>query len=149
MPWEAAASALVGVLLLGFVLLPLVRPWRGKVRATEPAEPEETRRGVALAALREIEFDRETGKISEGDYAALKTEYTAEAIVALRADAHEAIGADAGPACSDCGPRPEPDAAFCSSCGRRLETGRACVRCTAPIPPDGDYCEACGARAAA
>lgn len=149
MPWEATVSALVGVLLLGFVLLPLVRPWRGKVRATEPAEPEETRRGVALAALREIEFDRETGKISEGDYAALKTEYTAEAIVALRADARETVGAGPAPACRDCGPRSEPDAAFCSSCGRRLETGRACARCAAPIPPDGNYCEACGARAAA
>jgi hypothetical protein len=30
----------------------------------------------AIDALREIEFDRATGKLSDDDYAALKTEYT-------------------------------------------------------------------------
>ena len=42
----------------------------------EPPDPEETPKGVALAALKEIEFDRETGKLSDEDYAFLKGKYT-------------------------------------------------------------------------
>ena len=37
-----------------------------------------------LVALREIEFDRATGKLSDVDYADLKTRYTREAIDAMR-----------------------------------------------------------------
>ena len=45
----------------------------------------------AVAALREIEFDRETGKLSDSDYAELKVRYTREALAELRAsDAREA-----------------------------------------------------------
>ena len=45
----------------------------------------------AVAALREIEFDRETGKLSDSDYAELKTRYTREALAELRAaDARDA-----------------------------------------------------------
>ena len=39
----------------------------------------------AIDALREIEFDRATGKLSDDDYAALKAEYTRTALVELRA----------------------------------------------------------------
>ena len=35
----------------------------------EPEDLEETPKGIALAALREIEFDRATGKLSDEDYA--------------------------------------------------------------------------------
>ena len=38
----------------------------------------------AVQALREIEFDRETGKLSDSDYSALKTRYTREAVAAFR-----------------------------------------------------------------
>jgi hypothetical protein len=92
-------------------------------------EPTDTER--AVDALREIEFDRATGKLSDDDYAALKSAYTAEAVQAMRAsdaaaapdDEAEALierYRDAGVACPTCGERPEPAAAFCSSCGRRL-----------------------------
>ena len=52
----------------------------------EPVEPEETPKGVALLALKEIEFDRETGKLSDEDYQFLKDKYTAQALEALRAE---------------------------------------------------------------
>ncbi len=166
MIWEAVASALLGAALLALVLLPVIRPAAPKAPVYEPVEPEETVRGVALAALREIEFDRETGKLSDADYAFLKGRYTAEAIQALRADGAagtddagvEAMiaarvralrGGGGPPACSTCGPRPEPDAAFCSDCGRRLSADLACTRCGAALRPDGRFCEACGTSAAA
>ncbi len=128
-------------------------------------DPEETPRGVAVAALREIEFDRETGKLSDGDYASLKAKYTVPALAALRAESSgrgsapdlEAMMAArvrllsgvAAPACPTCGPRPEPDAAFCSTCGRQLETGHSCGSCGTALPPDSAFCERCGARVAA
>ncbi|HJR17662.1 MAG TPA: hypothetical protein VJ808_12470 [Gemmatimonadales bacterium] len=134
---EALAAALVGVAALWLVLQPLIRQPRQSTAVFEPLDPEETPRGIALAALKEIDFDRETGKLSESDYEALKAKYTTVALEALRAeslgvtpDAVEAMVAarvralvsaePSRPQCATCGPRPEPDAVFCSSCGVSL-----------------------------
>jgi len=70
--WEAAAAVLLGLGVIWLVLQPLVRPGPVRPAIYIPPDPEETRRGVALASLREIEFDRETGKLSDTDYAFLK-----------------------------------------------------------------------------
>lgn len=136
---EAVVATLVGVAALWLVLQPLLRQARGSPRPLEPLDPEETPKGVALTALKEIDFDRETGKLSEGDYEFLKAKYTAAALEAMRqepngttGDGIEAMiaakvrtmrstGMAAGPQCRVCGPRPEPDAVFCSSCGVRLD----------------------------
>jgi predicted nucleic acid-binding Zn ribbon protein len=164
MLWELGGAALLGTIILWLVLQPLVRRSTPRAPIYVPPDPEETRRGVALAALREIEFDRETGKLSDADYAYLKARYTAEALAALRAD--EADGGDesdvealiavharalatATASCVVCGPRPEHDAAFCSSCGRRVDTGHHCAQCGAVIPPDAVFCERCGTAVAA
>lgn len=66
----------------------------------------------AVDALREIEFDKETGKLSEGDYDSLRVSYTERALAELRNSEK--------PSCKSCGPRPESDALFCSSCGTAL-----------------------------
>jgi hypothetical protein len=137
---EAVTAVLVGVAALLLVLQPLLRWERRPAPPPEPLDPEETPRGVALAALKEIDFDRETGKLSESDYQLLKSKYTGLALEALRAEERSA-GADpvealiaarvrglraadsqptAGLTCRTCGPRPEPDAIFCSTCGLRL-----------------------------
>ena len=137
MLWEAAAAAAVGLLVLWLALAPL----RGQPEPAaadeliEPDEPEETPRGAALAALKEIEFDRATEKLADADYAELKARYTAVAVAAMRAeDARDriddveamvaararALANGAAAACSACGPRPEADAVFCSTCGRLL-----------------------------
>jgi hypothetical protein len=115
---EVGAAAFLGVLALAWVLEPLLRPAAARLPDDEPLDPEETPRGIALAALKEIEFDRATGKLSETDYEQLKTRYTAHALAVLRA----ADGSPPSvlPRCPGCGPRPEPDALFCSSCGSRV-----------------------------
>jgi hypothetical protein len=84
---EAIAAAVVGTLVLWLVLQPLLRPGAPRVRPVEPLDPEETPKGIALTALKEIEFDRETGKLSEGDYESLKAKYTSLALEAIRQDA--------------------------------------------------------------
>jgi hypothetical protein len=123
--FEALAGALLGLLALWLVLRPLMRPMAPAAPVFEPLDPEETPKGVALSALKEIEFDRETGKLSDADYEMLKAKYTAAALEALRVadgDAQEprASTSQGTVICSHCGPRLEPDARFCSTCGRPL-----------------------------
>jgi hypothetical protein len=163
---EVAAAVLLAVLALWLVLWPMLSPGGSAPRAEEPPDPEETARGVALTALKEIEFDRETGKLSDADYAFLKEKYTAAALDALRAEAPDDIEAmvaarvrvlraaparaeSSVPACPTCGPRPEPDAVFCSTCGQRLPVAGRCTHCGSALAPEGRFCEGCGSRVAA
>jgi Double zinc ribbon len=169
MVWEAVVAALVGLAAVWLVLQPLLHSARPASPVFEPLDPEETPKGIALAALKEIEFDRETGKLSDADYELLKSKYTAAALDALR-DESAAVPDDlevmiaararalrsavastspGAPACSICGPRPESDALFCSTCGRRLPMAGGCGRCGAPLGPDSRFCEQCGNQVAA
>lgn len=168
--YESAAALLVGAAALAFVVSPLLRRnGRGASRAPDWIDPEETPKGIALAALKEIEFDRATGKLSDTDYQMLMSRYTGQAVEAMRAEEQtgepaaadvesviaakvRAIRSGAGesaPSCPTCGPRPESDAIFCSHCGTRLPTGHACEGCGAALPPDGRFCESCGRKVAA
>jgi hypothetical protein len=169
MALELVAAALVGLAALWLVLQPLVFPGRASAPVYEPPDPEETPKGIALAALKEIEFDRATGKLSDEDYALLKRKYTAAALEAMRADSGSdesdvdrmiaarvrAIRSAAGavpsgaPVCEQCGPRPEVDAVFCSMCGTRLCAGGACAGCGADLGQGGRFCERCGSAVAA
>lgn len=179
MAGEVFAAVLVGIAALWLVLQPLIRPRSSPPLPFEPLDPEETPKGVALAALKEIEFDRETGKLSDEDYEELKAKYTVAAVEALRGEQAGLVSNDiegliaarvyslrsaptpsdtspkpagslgAGPECDRCGPRPEPDALFCSTCGRPLVAHQYCNRCGAGLVPGSRFCEACGRPVAA
>ena len=171
MSLEVIAAAVVGLAAMWLLLQPLLAPGRPRTAAYEPPDPEETPKGIALAALKEIEFDRETGKLSDEDYAFLKAKYTGAALEALRAETlNGAAGGDVealiaarvralrsaatsappgAPSCSVCGPRPEPDAVFCSTCGQRLREGGACAGCGATLGSGSRFCAQCGAGVAA
>lgn len=151
-------GTLLALVALGYVLHPLFLDARDGAlppRALPPEVPEED----AIAALREIEFDRATGKLSDADYAALKTTYTERALATMRAgDASAALATmstdDAAEAvvrrfrmqlteCPECGPRPEADAVYCSQCGRYLP-GR-CAHCGAAVTQRAArFCASCG-----
>ena len=173
---ELVAGVLLAAGLIVFVLKPVLRPGvplegaeggaTGSWQEGEDPDDDLSPRAVALRALKEIEFDRATGKLSDADYEALKAKYTAEALEALRADAtggaatpHFATGTPSlrgasppppRPVCRAHGPRPEPDAQFCSACGRRLGSAPGyCARCGTSLEIEAQYCHACGARVAA
>jgi ribosomal protein L40E len=98
----------LAVASLCFVLYPLFRADIAVVQRAV-AKPRST---LAVDALRELEFDRETGKISDSDYEPLKARYTEQALAVMRAGNFRV--------CEKCGPRPERDAEFCSNCGSTL-----------------------------
>jgi hypothetical protein len=145
---------------LAYVLFPLLMPpppmmRRSRVPGVVAAlAPEQD----AVVALREIEFDRATGKLSDADYEELRSRYTQRALTALRAGGGDSAEDAAEAAvlayrsrlkqCATCGPRPEPDAAYCSSCGRFLPG--ACGSCGAAVTePGAAFCVSCGRQLAA
>ena len=162
-------ALVIGTLLalgaMAFVLEPLFREPVLVPRALRrPSGDARARESAAVEALREIEFDRATGKLADADYAALKARYTAEAVAAMRAAPGDARPVDesdveaairrakearaAYPACPRHGQRPEADALYCSECGRFL--GGACAHCGATtLAPGARFCESCGHRLAA
>ncbi len=97
---------------LAFVLHPLFFPPSRTYAESVIRETAERFSTPAVDALREIEFDKETGKLSESDYDALRVSYTERALSELRQKQ--------APGCPACGPRPESDAQFCSNCGLTL-----------------------------
>jgi len=155
-------ALVVGTLLaigaLSFVLFPLfagATPVRRRALPT-PSEGASAAEQEAVVALREIEFDRVTGKLSDADYEELKARYTARALTAMRsrdvtADPIEAAVLEYKArirSCARCGPRPEPDAIYCSNCGSYLPG--ACAGCGAAVTQAGAaFCNCCGRQLAA
>lgn len=158
--FQVAAALGLAAAVLWAVLGPLLRP---AAAASNPlddlVDPLETPKGRVLAALRELEFDRATGKLSQADYEQLTTRYSAEALRLQREeDASRGAGARPGrgregragaPTCPTCGPRPEADALFCSACGTRLADADGCLACGATLKPGTRFCAECGAAAPA
>lgn len=159
-------GSVLAVLALAFVLLPIVRGARGSgaVVRREGASSGADEPSSAIEALREVEFDRATGKLSDDDYAVLRATYAPLALAELAAretGASRSTSSTEDPAerliarvrarrtdCATCGPRPEADALFCSSCGHYLAA--TCLRCEAPvIAPDARFCVGCGTALAA
>ena len=100
----------LAVTSLLYVLYPLFRAQPASVSRVRPGKV--ARSTTAVDALRELEFDRQTGKISAADYDSLKTRYTEQALTVMRAG-NSAV-------CEKCGPRSESDAQYCSNCGATL-----------------------------
>lgn len=156
MIYEAIAAALVALAVIALIAGPLLR--RGAaapVGVDEPEELEETPKGMALAALKEIEFDRATGKLSDADYSSLKARYTAEALAVLRKDPDPpaagsgSAGPDAAeaapPASGASGPGGDPVEAMIAARVKTLQaTAIRCPGCGPRPESDALFCSACG-----
>gem|GEM_PF-2546812 len=137
---------IIAVLFIsGLVVAPLLED--------EPADPNspdgdaspEDRREAALDALEELQFEHETGKLSDEDYRRLKNKYARAAVEARREEegggSAAGIGADSGEGaeraraaaggeqpegtgapvhCPECGTEAGADARFCGQCGTEL-----------------------------
>lgn len=140
---------------LAFVLYPLFFDVKRRT-ASRPALPKESPSDSAIRALREIEFDRATGKLSDADYAELRRDYGNRAVSEMRANTSTPSAPTSDPVeakvrawreshreCKTCGVRPESDAAYCSTCGSYLD-GR-CDACGREIAEtSAGFCSHCG-----
>jgi hypothetical protein len=153
-------GTLLALATSAFVLAPLVIGVR-RPSVTRSVRNSPSPSDLSIAALREIEFDRATGKLSDADYGVLRERYASEAIAAMRSAAKGELPAADDPVeaavrafrsihatCPDCGLRPEADAIYCSNCGRFLPG--TCDGCGKAITASGiRYCIDCGRRLAA
>ncbi|HEY8493317.1 MAG TPA: zinc ribbon domain-containing protein [Myxococcota bacterium] len=123
----AAAAALL------FLIAPLqgsrAQAAAGEAAGAEPLEDPavdaaRAEREAVYAALRDLEHDHETGKVSDADYAQMRQELRARAAALLQAEA-DAAAATAGAApgtlaCPACGAATRPGDRFCAHCGAAL-----------------------------
>jgi hypothetical protein len=123
-------SLLLALLAAAFVVRPLVDRRDALLVDVAPGAvlDAEARRRVALASLKELEYDYLGGKLDDTDYRAQKERLSVEALAAMRAA--EAVGygagagdgraAAAGPDRHACGFLNPPLSRFCAGCGARL-----------------------------
>lgn len=175
---ELVTGIVVAVVALGVVLEPLLRANPGPSHLTPASPPldddftsieeSESPKIQALLALREIEFDKATGKLSDADYALLKSKYAASAVAAIRNEQQDEPGPASGEdeedaaeamianvkskqltACPTCRNKLECGSIFCSTCGRSLlveDAPMRCWMCGADLPVAAKFCAQCGTR---
>jgi hypothetical protein len=147
-----ALAVLIALVSVALVLEPLMRAAAGQAivvpvplfsDSDDEDDPRLIRRDRALAALKEIEFDRATGKLSDDDFARMKQKFTVEALAALRdADAaaeplpgthaptDDAVEALIAGARAKGG---APGRRFCLECGAPTAGGKFCLECGTPV----------------
>jgi hypothetical protein len=130
------------VIAAGFVGLAISRAITGFMSGgIEPGpvsgrsrEEIERQKMLVLRSLKELEFDKAMGKVSEADFGRIAPRLRARAIVLMKDLENTPVVASqpsAPPAaprtagfCSACGTPRDKDARFCKSCGARLEAVR-------------------------
>ncbi len=146
-------TALIGgILLAAGVMLYLIEPvFSGRGAPVYDAEDDydegAARRRVALTALRDLEYDRATGKLDRKDYELLRAELSHDALRQLEPGVEGGERADSpvdrtsreledeiaqirralreGLECAACGHFNRTGARFCARCGKGLHAGGA------------------------
>ncbi|MDH3298154.1 MAG: zinc ribbon domain-containing protein [Gemmatimonadota bacterium] len=106
---------ILAVLVAAVLIAPLLERGEAVGTGSSPADHLE----VALDALREIEFEHETGKLIDEDYRTLRARYAADAISARDAGAGSPGTPETG-LCAVCDASLKPEARFCSRCGSEV-----------------------------
>lgn len=177
----STGALLVMLALLVVVGLVIARPFLDERHKTQTvaegagegaSEDVRQRRRLLLQALRDLEFDHATGKVSDEDYQVMRAQYMLEiarlereasAAAEPEADAeHEAAAPDldavieqlvrarreatspAQRACPRCGHLVNARDKFCSMCGAPLAAPQNCANCGAEAAPPARFCPECG-----
>jgi len=133
-------TILLTVATFAFVAYPL---FKRRLRSVDSVENEKlqelhSKRDTTYAMLKELEFDFQSGILTEEDYRELEARYKGKAISILRDidDVAEGSGVeekierqvlelrrDKGRFCPQCGARCQEEDRFCSHCGASLSQG--------------------------
>ena len=125
----AIALTLLAAAYIGYPFYQ-ARMQRFNFETNHRAEDLETRKAEIYAAIKDIEFDYQMGKLSEEDYLELRNQYKAEAVNILKQ--LDAIGAGSSRARRT--KRPGSAEAFCPNCGTAVrKADRFCTECGTPL----------------
>ena len=153
-------ALLVGLALLvltaSFVLRPLKE--RRGLGVVEPEESRPPRLETVLTAIRDLDFDHRTGKVTEQDYRPARASLLARAAEAIAvpsgASMTDSLEArvreirlqlkEGGPVknCSGCGDRLLPGDRFCPHCGS--PQADECPSCGSAVQHEDRFCAGCG-----
>ncbi len=150
-------ALIIGLALFGAAALFVARPFRSRQpvergRQAITLHPREAH-AAALSALRSLDFDFQTGKVSEEDYPALRLQLVAEAAKYMAAAGSDDDRIDAmirarraavGKPCPKCGKQVSGDARFCPECGAELAP--ACPSCGKAVRAGDLFCRSCGSK---
>ena len=153
------SSLMIGLVLLGIALYIIALPFRQKegkeAGKSKAAASDERRREEVLLALRDLEFDFKTGKVTEEDYGPLHAQLIAEAARFIESEKEddqqlEALiqtrrAAKALQKCDSCGAHMDAGQKFCSKCGATTKTD-SCPSCGKKIHAGDLFCSSCGTR---
>jgi ribonuclease HII len=151
------SALIIGFILLGAALVFVSRPfWEKQKKGVKDSSTAQVgRRESVLAALRDLDFDFKTGKVSEEDYQPLRAQLLAEtaqyiesekskdekleALIQARRKTPQKI------TCEHCGAPMEADQKFCSKCGAVAQT-EACPSCGKKLRAGDAFCSSCGTK---
>ncbi|HSF16633.1 MAG TPA: zinc ribbon domain-containing protein [Vicinamibacteria bacterium] len=146
------ALALLGAAVVIFVLVPVFEP---QSRAAEPLDEaqrrirdlEETKLRL-YEAIKDLDFEKDAGKVSENDYERARNDYmkqVAEVLGQIDQLAPPKKKKQAAVrSCANCGETNPPDARFCMSCGDAF--ARVCPACAKSLPEEAKFCLFCGSK---
>ncbi len=157
-----AGAVLVGLafmLVAGIILADpfLKRRQKAEVKTTFPKTSLSDRSQEVLLTLRDLDFDFQTGKLTEMDYDRIRSDHIAQAATliqdmkgrdAMLDDALEKKVRTYRPSlatnskCPRCEETLLPEAKFCSKCG--LEISSRCFKCGTILREGDAFCNSCG-----
>lgn len=121
-----AAMIFVSLLVLGYPIINARKyQYAGMMRGNQQLDSLENARIQAFDAIRDLQFDHLTGKLSDADYQSLRTQYEFQAAKILQQldaikGAPKKLEANGKKNCPRCHTSNDASDKFCVKCGNRL-----------------------------
>ena len=155
------------IITIPFVVNPLIPDRKKLLRKPAPAKKDGRDQGKdTLAAIRDLDFDFQTGKVSREDYETLRTQLVIQAAEYLQMERQEEEKLEAmirarlqavkpSVKCGKCGGKIGPQDHFCPTCGvvvdnpaesNKQDANIICPGCGKSVKEGDHYCTVCGTR---
>lgn len=148
-------ALLIGLVLLGAAFVVVIRPFQQK-QTMKSNHRTTTNKGeeriAVLSALRDLDFDYKTGKVSEEDYLPAREQLLTEAAHHIEGQDEKELQLEAmiqkhrtskDENCAECGASMESAQRFCSKCGAQADH-MVCPSCGKKVRAGDLFCSSCG-----